>query len=66
MNNGFYKYVVEFYDEDIKDNIKSKGVTYASSYQEAAYNIENYYGSIANMSLEELEEGDVFEIEDDI
>lgn len=65
MNNGFYKYTVEFSD-DYSGTVKSKGIVYASSYQEAAYSIEEYYGSIINMSLIELEEGNVYEIEDEV
>ena len=66
MNSGFYTYTVEFYDESLRKSVKNKGVVYASSYQEAAYSIEEYYDSIISMSLMELEEGNVYEIEDNI
>ena len=61
------KYEVEITSEFNNWNIeKIKGVTFGEDYADAAKNIESYYGNeLINMKMEMLEEGSVYEFEED-
>lgn len=63
--NGFFEYTVTFWDDfDKKMKIKH-GVTYAESYSDALYNIEQYYEHVENVYIQGLEPMSCYCFEDD-
>jgi hypothetical protein len=63
MEEGFFEYVCEFWDEVDKKMNVAYGLTYADSFTNAMYQIEAYYGkNIENIKLYGLEPSTVYEL----
>ncbi len=57
MENGFFNYSCNYYDEITKKMEFTKGIVYADTYANAVYELEHFYENICDLKLEELEPG---------
>lgn len=57
MENGFFNYSCNYYDEITKKMEFAKGIIYADTYVGAVYELEHFYENICDLKLEGLEPG---------
>ena len=62
---GFFKYVVQYYDEIDRKEVTTRGLVYAGSYAEAALKLENYFDICAILGLYGLEPSEVYDFDND-
>ncbi len=61
----FYKYVVEFYDEEELDDNTAHGLVYGENMAEAAQKVLNYYDTVFHIEIEESDFDLVYELEEE-
>lgn len=54
---GFFNYSCNYYDEFTEKMEFVKGIVYADTYENAAYELEHFYEYISDIRLEGLEPG---------
>ena len=66
IENGYFEYEVEYWDEILNQMRKARGVTYAPYHAEAVQNIEAWYGAgnINKIKIAGIEPGTVYDFED--
>ena len=64
MEKELFEYTCNYYDEYKNIEIKSCGVVFATSFKEAASNIELYYGNLIDVFIQGPVEDSIYDFKD--